>query len=376
MKKVLVLVLFDTSAASTCGVRPGVPDPMLHNSIVNGRPAPEGAWPWQISLGGCAATIISPEWLVSAAHCGNPSTAYAGLHNRSQTSSGQSRTIVENKKHPSYNTPSQLSNDLMLLRVDPPFDFGPGVRAACLPETTVAAGTNCWITGWGTLSSGGSRPSLLQEAIVNIKTNEQCNSDYDGGITDDMICANGNNNGGTTDACQGDSGGPLVCENGGFWFVEGATSWGYGCANPAYPGVWSRIASNIEWITQETGVQPVLPNPTPAPPSTTPPPTPAPGTWEVSGSGCSLSGSCISSKNHPANYGNNERCTISLWNVPLDVEAFETEARYDFLTVDGTRYSGTSGPPSGTYSGSIGWQSDYSVTKPGWKVCKGADLNV
>jgi len=46
--------------------------------------------------------------------------------------------------------------------------------------------------------------------MVDVKTNQQCNSDYSGGIADDMICANGNSNGGTTVACQGDSGGPLV----------------------------------------------------------------------------------------------------------------------------------------------------------------------
>jgi len=114
--------------------------------------------------------------------------------------------------------------------------------------------------------------------MVDIKTNQQCNSDYSGGITDDMICANGNNNGGTTDARQGDSGGPLVRENGGLWFIEGATSWGYGCANPCYPGVWSRVAYNIDWVVQQTGVQPVLPNPTPPTPE---PPTSAP--WHLGG---------------------------------------------------------------------------------------------
>jgi len=259
----------------------------------------------------------------------------------------------------------------MLLRVDPPFDFGPGVGAACLPETSVAAGTECWITGWGTLSSGGSTPRILQEAAVDIKTNEQCNSDYSGGITDDMICANGNNNGGTTDACQGDSGGPLVCENGGFWYVEGATSWGYGCANPLYPGVWARVAYNIDWVVQESGVQPIVPPPTPAPPPTPPPPTPAPGTWEItSGNGCQTDGNCIQSKNHPSSYGNNEACTISAWNVAVTVEAFDTESGYDYLTVGGSRYSGSNGPASGTYSGTIRWASDYSVVRSGWRLCK------
>jgi len=359
---------------NACGARPAGPDPFSNEvgaQIVNGRDAGVGDWPWQISLGGCGGTIISPEWVLSAAHCGSPSSAYAGLHNRSQTSSGQRRTIVENKKHPLYRSQTSYDNDLMLLRVDPPFDFGPGVGAACLPDVSVAAGTECWITGWGTLSSGGSRPSILQEAAVDIKTNEQCNSDYSGGITDDMICANGNNNGGTTDACQGDSGGPLVCEKGGFWYVEGATSWGYGCANPLYPGVWARVAYNIDWVVQTSGVPSFFPYPTPAPPPTPPPPTPAPGTWEiVSGTGCETDGNCIQSKNHPSNYGNNEACTISAWGVDVTVEAFSTESGYDYLTVAGSRYSGSSGPASGTISGDIRWASDYSVTRSGWRLCK------
>jgi len=249
-------------SATTCGGRPGRPDPMTDDAgiqIVNGRTAPVGAWPWQIHLGGCGASIISPEWLVSAAHCGSPRTAYAGLHNRSRTQDGQTRSIVRNIKHPSYGSPTSESNDLMLLRVDPPFTFRRGVGAACLPASEPRAGGRAWITGWGTLSSGGSRPSLLQEAGVDIKSNRECRDAYgSSSITDDMICANGNNNGATTDACQGDSGGPMVYEDGGKWFLIGATSWGRGCANRRYPGVWARTAYHQRWITRNTGVAPTL----------------------------------------------------------------------------------------------------------------------
>merc|ERR1712242_552942 len=45
-------------------------------------------------------------------------------------------------------------------------------------------------------------------------------------------------------------------------------------------------------------------------PTPVPTPAPPPGTWSVSGSGCSMSGNCIQSNNHPGNYGNNEACTI------------------------------------------------------------------
>jgi len=108
--------------------------------------------------------------------------------------------------------------------------------------------------------------------------------------------------------------------------------------------------------------------PTPPPPTPAPPP---PGTFEVTaGTGCSTVGNCIQSNNHPSNYGNNEACTISAYDVALTVDAFSTESRYDFLTVGGVQYSGTSGPASGTYSGVISWSSDSSVVQSGWKLCK------
>merc|ERR1719245_53213 len=110
-----------------------------------------------------------------------------------------------------------------------------------------------------------------------------------------------------------------------------------------------------------------------APPTPTPAPTPAPapGSWVIEGTGCQVSGNCISSNNHPSNYGNDQDCSINLYgDIPITVEAFSTESRYDILTVGGSSYSGSSGPASGTYTGTITWESDYSVTNSGWKLCK------
>merc|ERR1719297_498370 len=111
-----------------------------------------------------------------------------------------------------------------------------------------------------------------------------------------------------------------------------------------------------------------------APPTPTPQPTPAPPpyAWTISGSGCQQNGaSCVSSVNHPSNYGNNQACTVTLdGDVSISVAEFNTESGYDFLTIGGTQYAGTSGPPSGVYSGVISWSSDYSVTRSGWKLCK------
>jgi secreted trypsin-like serine protease len=256
-----VLGLRKAGSKAGCGQKNRAPVPFVASDvsaqIVNGRDAPRGAWPWQINLGGCGGTLIAPQWVLSAAHCGSPRTAYAGLHNRSRTSEGQQRSVTAWHRHPRYRQPAGQSNDLLLLKLDSPFELSATVGTACLPSSAPLPGTTCWISGWGTLSAGGSSPQILQEASVDIKTNAMCQRAYgSSSITEDMVCANGQNNGKVTDACQGDSGGPLVCVKGGQWFVQGATSWGRGCASSTYPGVWARTTTSLDWIRQVSGVKP------------------------------------------------------------------------------------------------------------------------
>ena len=77
----------------------------------------------------------------------------------------------------------------------------------CVPtDADVSAGTRCWLTGWGTLQSGGSQPEILQQVSVPVVSQGTCKKSYKNKIHDSMICA-GYPEGGK-DACQGDSGNP------------------------------------------------------------------------------------------------------------------------------------------------------------------------
>lgn len=74
------------------------------------------------------------------------------------------------------------------------------------------------------------------------------NAAHDISDLDRIICVGRNVPG--KDSCQRDSGGPLVAKFDNVIKLVGIVSWGNGCAQAAYPGVYTRVASYLDWINQ------------------------------------------------------------------------------------------------------------------------------
>ena len=106
--------------------------------------------------------------------------------------------------------------------------------------------------GLGALTQGGNVASQLQHVELQFVTRDTCNAAYDGGVTDAMMCAQDT----LKDSCQGDSGGPLYdSEN---KVLIGVVSWGYGCAQPQYPGVYSQVSSEVRILRYFTSFSIIL----------------------------------------------------------------------------------------------------------------------
>ncbi|XP_075956494.1 ST14 transmembrane serine protease matriptase a [Anarhichas minor] len=239
--------------------------------IVGGEDADEGQFPWQVSLHVksfghvCGAAIISPMWLVTAAHCvqddartrfSQPGTweAYLGLHRQGNIGpSVVKRNLKKVIPHPNYNAHT-YDNDIALMQLDSPVKYSDYIRPICMPapQHDFPVGSTVWITGWGATREGGFAAKVLQRAQVRIINHSVCNDLMGGQITSRMLCA-GVLAGGV-DACQGDSGGPLSSPSGSRTFLAGVVSWGDGCARRNKPGIYTTVTKFRGWIKEKTGV--------------------------------------------------------------------------------------------------------------------------
>ncbi|XP_026224446.1 transmembrane protease serine 11D [Anabas testudineus] len=254
------------SPQNNCGQRFLV-SPPGGSRVVGGRDAPEGAWPWQVSIQirsrhHCGGTILNSLWVLTATHCfysylwisRSNFRVVAGLNVLSAPGAHtQIRSISEVRMHGGYDDVTS-DNDVTLLLLSSPLNYTEHVQPICVPHNVTHEFflnfSHCFISGWGSTSYRGRLMNRLQEAEVELIERTVCNliSWYDGLITENMICAGLES--GAADACQGDSGGPLQCysEDEERFYVVGVTSFGEECGLPYKPGVYARTSRFADWL--------------------------------------------------------------------------------------------------------------------------------
>lgn len=244
-------------------------------AVVGGQPVPPGQFRYvaNVDIGGsfgCSGTLVAPQWVMTAGHCGSltgglseglvpsplaiPPQAYEVTLGTvyADGSGGERHAVTQVVVDSDYIVTNGTGNDVTLLKLDSPSAIAPMRIAAVGERQSWEPGALTTIVGFGTTSQNDSTPpAQMQFAHVPITTDAYCAAAYPGGLStaaDDgsfdpktMLCA-GYPQGGT-DTCQGDSGGPLLATlPGGGLRLVAATSFGNGCAQPGKPGVYARLA--------------------------------------------------------------------------------------------------------------------------------------
>uniref|UniRef100_W5MNC6 chymotrypsin n=2 Tax=Lepisosteus oculatus TaxID=7918 RepID=W5MNC6_LEPOC len=244
-------------AAYGCGTPAIQPVVSGYSRIVNGEEAIPGSWPWQVSLQDstgfhfCGGSLISQDWVVTAAHCGVRTSHLVVLGEHDRASPAEDIQVIrvgQVFKNPKYN-PFTINNDITLIRLATSARLGVRVSPVCVSEASddFPGGMMCVTTGWGlTKHNAADTPALLQQASLPLLTNTQCKQYWGTKITDLMICAGADG----ASSCMGDSGGPLVCQKDGAWTLVGIVSWGSGTCSPSMPGVYARVSKLRSFIDQ------------------------------------------------------------------------------------------------------------------------------
>ncbi|KAJ8720331.1 hypothetical protein PYW07_012374 [Mythimna separata] len=245
--------------------------------IVGGERSEPNGRPFQVALysrvgttgelGFCGGALLSPEWVVTAAHClfhdeveVDHVQAILGAHSLYDRYENGRRVVNVNELviHPEFE-PTNFANDIALVKLANAVQLTDMVNTIQLPYRNISAfnfaGMGGTVSGWGIAAEGVTFISpTLRQKLMTVITDAMCNVYYFDQLPQDSMCAFH----GAAGTCKGDNGGPLTI----FYnlteedILVGVASFvsADGC-NDDRPSVFTRVSRYLDWISEVTGVE-------------------------------------------------------------------------------------------------------------------------
>jgi trypsin len=220
--------------------------------ISGGTITEPGQYPYFATLASrmCGATLIHPDILLSAGHCQKALAAepmvFVGAHevDGTRVTAAETRTIIRQYPHPDLDF-VRWRNDLSIFQLDRPVNSLQPVQLNSDPDVPSPTSTLTVIGFGATLTERLS--DFLREVDVYPVDSDTCIRQYNEATIIKpaiMLCASNPSPG--HDSCNGDSGGPLLDTATGT--QVGIVSFGIGCGDPIFPGVYTRVSAYTNWI--------------------------------------------------------------------------------------------------------------------------------
>ncbi|XP_036970969.1 mast cell protease 1A-like isoform X1 [Acanthopagrus latus] len=221
----------------------------LGTEIIHGQIAPRNQMLYMASVQTrsghhCGGSLISDNFVLTAAHCDHHGLESVVLGTHNLRSGGTVRRIVQRCRYPYYQHHT-TGGDIMLLKLSPRVPEGGTIRHISLPSPNMKLQHNqvCQVAGWG-VTEAGRGVADLRVVDVSVVDQNVCRRQWSG-IPANVICAGGYQT--LKGACNGDSGGPLVCNG----VAAGVVSYGdQGCRDPRFPNVYTDVSKFRRWINQ------------------------------------------------------------------------------------------------------------------------------
>ncbi|KAJ2551392.1 hypothetical protein EV175_003710 [Coemansia sp. RSA 1933] len=207
----------------------------LKPRILGGSDANKSNYPFIVYLQNtaeqtyCGGSIISDDWVLTAAHCIKTASAsdinvYIGQAEYNPDPS-KATSVSSITTHPGYDD-SSMVNDLSLLKLSSPITTSGNSSTIAVDTSSVGDGVTVTALGWGYTSETSTTASKnLKMADLTTLSQAECGSKDTKFTGNDgaRICVAADKG---NDTCPGDSGGPLIRQVNGSNVLVGVTSFG------------------------------------------------------------------------------------------------------------------------------------------------------